>query len=148
MSGSQPILTGKCACGVICYKVLDEKLEEGFGPCHCSTCRAWSGGVYFGMKVTKYEIIDPQNMLQCWKSSDWAERAFCKQCGSSLFYRLTGDGPMKGVAYFGAGTLDHWNNEDLKLGSEIFIDSKPKAYSFEGTHPKLTKEEFMKMFES
>lgn len=136
-------LTGKCACGAVRYTV--HKDEGDVGPCHCGTCRAWTGGVFIGLQAGKDEAtFDGAENLSIWKSSDWAERAFCSKCGSSMFYRLTAPGPMQGEYHFGAGTLDDWSG--AKWVGEIFVDKKPETYAFAGDHPRMTEAEFMAQF--
>lgn len=133
-------LTGKCACGAVGYTIHKDQKEVG--PCHCDTCRKWTGGVFLGVQAGADEAtLTGEEHLTIWKSSDWAERAFCSKCGSSLFYRLTIPGPMHGEYHFGAGALEDWG--DLKMVGEIFIDKKPDAYEFAGDHPRLTTEEFL-----
>ena len=127
--------TGGCMCGAVRYTLQEEPTK--MGACHCSMCRRWSGGIYLGCETKPDGMVfeNPEN-LTIYQSSDWAERGFCKTCGSNLFYRLTIEGPMQGVYHFGAGTLD--NADDLELEGELFIDLKPSGYSFEqNTHLSL-----------
>jgi len=68
-------------------------------------------------------------------SSDWAERAWCDQCGSTLWYRLTIPGrEMYGVA---AGLFE--NAAGLTLKSESYIDRKPDGFSYAGDHNRITE---------
>ena len=61
-------------------------------------CRKFSGGVFLGLEVQPDDItFSGEDKLTVYKSSDWAERGFCSVCGSSVFYRVTAEGPMKGV---------------------------------------------------
>jgi hypothetical protein len=74
-------------------------------------------------------------------SSAWAERGFCKRCGSSLFYRLKQtDGYILHM-----GSFD--SQESFTISSEIYVDEKPAGYNVAGTHPRLTGEEFMASLE-
>lgn len=132
--------TGKCACGAIGYTVRKDTSEVG--PCHCATCRAWTGGVFMGLQAGKDEVaFEGEEHLSIWKSSDWAERGFCSKCGSSMFYRLTMPGPHQGDYHLGAGTLDDWTG--LTFAGEIYVDKKPDLYAFAGDHPRMTEAEFM-----
>ena len=70
-------------------------------------------------------------------SSDWAERGFCKHCGSNLFYRLK----ARNEYHLWLGTFD--DQKPFRLASEIFIDEKPDSYEFAGDHPRLTGEQMM-----
>ncbi|WP_300057038.1 GFA family protein [uncultured Roseobacter sp.] len=135
--------TGGCLCGAVTYTLKDEPAE--IGACHCNMCRKWSGGIYIGLeaKPDAVEIKGAEN-LTAYASSEWAERAFCTTCGSNLYYRVTASGPHEGTYHFGAGTVDDLG--DAKMTGELFIDNKPKGYSFaEKTH-QMTTEEVMAMF--
>jgi hypothetical protein len=73
-------------------------------------------------------------------SSDWAERTFCKVCGTSLYWRIRGTDEYS----FCAGTLD--DESGLELSTEIFIDEKPAYYAFANETKKLTAKEAMATF--
>lgn len=133
-------LKGKCLCGAVRYEVAKDGVEVGV--CHCGMCRAWSGGVYIGFEAKPGEIaFTGEEHVGTYRSSDWAERGFCKTCGASLFYRVTEAGPMQGVMHVAAGGLETWDG--ARLTSEIFVDQKPAAYDFAGDHPRMTEAEFL-----
>ena len=75
-------------------------------------------------------------------SSSWAERGFCKNCGTHLFYRMKDD--KINFMNFQLGTLD--NPDEFKFVTEIFIDKKPSCYSFSNATKKLTKKEVLDGF--
>jgi hypothetical protein len=58
-----------------------------------------------------------------------------------LFYRLTIDGPKKGMTNIAFGCLD--DRSGIELGYELFIDNKPSGYSFAGEHKRMTGDEVM-----
>ena len=62
--------------------------------------------------------------MPIYKSSEWAERAFCKVCGSVALLALQRPDEYS----FCAGTLD--DQSALELTTEIFIDEKPTNYAF------------------
>ena len=135
--------TGKCLCGAVTYEIAQEITE--IGACHCGSCRAWSGGVFIGAQAKGADVtIKGEEHVTRFASSDWAERAFCKTCGSSLFYRVTAPGPHHDHHHFGAGTLDDLSG--AKMTEEIFIDRKPDAYAFAGDTHKMTAAEMMALF--
>ena len=70
--------------------------------------------------------------------SDWAERGFCSQCGTNLFYWYA-DGDQYIMCI---GTFD--DTTPFTMAGEIYIDSKPPGYAFAGDHPRQTEEEFLK----
>ncbi|MFU1477514.1 GFA family protein [Roseovarius sp. C7] len=135
--------TGSCLCGSITYR-LDHAPETAHA-CHCGHCQKWSGGVNLSTEVpeTAFHITGGAEHLGTYKSSDWAERCFCTNCGSSIFSRITGEGPHQGMHYICIGTLDQ--TEGLRLDEEIFIDRKPAGYGFEGDRKRLTEADFLAM---
>lgn len=135
--------SGKCLCGAVRYKIVADVTEVG--ACHCGMCQAWSGGVFIGMQAAPGDVtITGEEALSVYASSPWAERAFCKICGSSVYYRVTAPGPHHGVYHFGAGGLEDWTG--VEMTEAIFIDKKPAGYSFAGMRKEMTEAEVMAMF--
>ena len=75
-------------------------------------------------------------------SSEWAERGFCRRCGSHLFYYLK----PAGQYILCVGSFD--DASPFTLAGEIYIDHKPPGYSFAGDHARLTEAEFLAKFQS
>ena len=83
-------------------------------------------------------ITDPA-AVNWYQSSEWAERGSCKNCGTTLFWRLQSDHGMTVVT---AGSLDR--NEELEpIEEHIYIDKKPPWYDFADDAPRLTSQEFL-----
>lgn len=137
--------TGSCLCGAVSFTAHTPITETS--ACHCAMCRKWSGGVFMGVVVPQdgMEITGAEH-IATFKSSDWAERAFCKTCGSSLFYRVTEEGPMQGEYHIGLGTLDDANG--IPFNTEFFIDLKPDSYHFgdSAARQQLSEEEVIALF--
>ena len=132
--------TGGCLCGAVRYALA--ALPTGLTACHCQMCRRHSGGVHLGFEIAAEGIaFDGAENIGTFQSSDWAERGFCRCCGSSLFWRMTAEGPMQGTISLGAGTLD--SHDGLTFEAEIYIDAKPDAYAFAGERPRLTEAEVL-----
>jgi hypothetical protein len=114
-------------------------VESHYHACHCTTCRRWGSGPLFCTTATGVRFKGVENLVR-YKSSDWAERGFCKNCGSHLFYWL------KAVDQYsiGAGCFDE--GDSLELSREIFIDQKPDSYALTGDHPRLTAAEVFAEF--
>ena len=138
-------LKGACLCGACTLTATPKSMN--MGACHCSMCRKWSGGIYLGTTAAPDAIhFKGTENITTYTSSPWAERAFCKICGSNLYYRVTAPGPQHGTYHFGFGTLD--TPGDAKLTGELFIDLKPSGYSFaEPTHA-MTEAEVLALFAS
>lgn len=127
-------MNGGCLCGAV--RFVAEGVSEDIHTCHCSMCRRWSGGPAFAIRTGVVDFEGAENLALV-ASSDWAERGFCSQCGSSLFFRL-----KEGDGYFMyMGAFD--DQSRFRLAGEIYIDSKPHGYAFAGEHPRLTEKEFL-----
>jgi len=126
---------GKCLCGNVSFSAPE---PHHIDICHCDMCRRWTGSAFIGVDYRDGGIkFEKNDSLKWFNSSDWAERGFCTNCGSSLFYRLKDNDSFLAIS---AGTLDLPSG--LKLEKEIFIDEKPDYYDFAGDQKKLTGAEF------
>ncbi|MDJ0786137.1 MAG: GFA family protein [Myxococcota bacterium] len=126
---------GRCLCGAV--ELTASQIEPHIHACHCSMCRRWSGGPALAVTVGSLEIRGEEN-VSVYDSSPWAERAFCKLCGTNLFYRIK----ETGMTVLWSGTLD--SADGLELAGEIYVDEKPGFYDLAGDHPRQTGEEFLK----
>lgn len=127
-------MQGKCLCGAVTFTAGG--VDPDVHACHCSMCRAWSGGPLLSVACQSVRF-DSDAELGRYPSSAWAERGFCRRCGSSLFYRLTG--PDQYIVSMGAFT----DQAPFHLASEIYVDEKPGSYDFAGSHPRMTGAEFL-----
>ena len=95
------IKTGGCLCGAVRF-ALRGKLRA-VSVCHCGQCRKWSGHLVAATAVARDGLTFTEDRGLKWhRSSDFARRGFCGECGSSLFWE--GDG-LNYTAVM-AGTLD------------------------------------------
>ncbi len=134
--------TGSCLCGAVRFTLAEE--PKSFGACHCGMCRKFSGGIELGVDVPPGGIVwEGEENIQTYTSSEWAERGFCRICGSSLFWRLTLPGPEQGQLALAAGALD--NLEGMRFDTEVFIDKKPDSYAFAGERTRMTEADVMAM---
>jgi hypothetical protein len=87
--------------------------------------------VHCGSDV-KFEGADK---ITTFRSSDWAERAFCSACGTHLYYRLIpANDHALSVGLFQDGP-------EFQFREQIFIDHKPRTYDFANATSKLTEAE-------
>ena len=124
-------LKSDCLCGGTRIEVTPDSCQ--IGACHCGMCRKWSGGPFMGIESAQIKVSGEH--VARYASSDWAERAFCKQCGTHLFYKLKSNN----MYYVPVGLFDE--NDDMVLSHEIFIDSKPHYYHFAEHTTNMTGEE-------
>ena len=129
---------GQCLCGEVQVTIKDVKPEVGV--CHCRMCRQWSGGPFLSIDAGKKIEITGENSVAVYNSSEWAERAFCKNCGSNLYYRFKGSDAHHVLV--GLFDLD----SELTLDHQIFVDQKPSYYNFSEKTKMLTAAQVMEMF--
>ena len=129
---------GQCLCGAVRFTVAVTKKE--IDACHCGMCRRWGGGPALSVTADGPPRFEDDSALGVYRSSDWAERVFCKTCGSSILWR-TVDGAFQSIP---AAILGE--PEDLPFSMEIFVDEKPAYYSFDGDREKMTGAEVFAAF--
>lgn len=129
---------GQCLCGAVTLDV--HSLQTHVGACHCGMCRHWGGGPLMALRCEGDVEIKGSSYITLFESSEWAERAFCNQCGTHLFYRL-----KQSQQYFlpaGLFELD----EELNFDHQVFIDKKPLYYHFANDTQNLTEAEVFAQF--
>ena len=131
--------TGQCLCGAVRFTA--ESVHTDVHACHCGMCRRWGGGPAFATSVGAV-VFEGEQHISRFNSSEWAERGFCKRCGTNLFYRLKDSNQH--VLWMGA--FD--DPAPFRVAGEIFIDEKPEGYALAGEHPRLTGEQFLKSIQS
>ncbi len=130
---SEPV-KGKCLCGAVEITLTDAHKE--IDVCHCSMCQQWVGSMYAGIECDGSNVIGEES-ITTYASSDWAERAFCSKCGSSLWYKFK----PTGARTFLAGLFDLPNNMPIK--QQIFVDEKPDWFDIAQDSPKKTGAEII-----
>jgi hypothetical protein len=134
---------GGCLCGAVRFQA--GLSSRSFGACHCQMCRRWTGSALLAISVPSAQIVwQGAEHIARFQSSDWAERANCRICGSALFYRVTGDGPGAGDTELPIGSFD--NADGLTFDSEIYVDLKPDCYDFAGSRPRLNEQQTLERF--
>ncbi|MCP5086171.1 MAG: GFA family protein [Rhodobacteraceae bacterium] len=122
--------TGSCECGSVTYKLTGEMRAPT--ACHCTQCRKTSGHYWAATQVASDNLtITRDEGLKWYRSSDWAERGFCQNCGSSLFWRRDGAGKTS----IGAGTLD--GATGLNTAKHICMADKGDYYEIADGLPQL-----------
>jgi hypothetical protein len=130
--------SGGCLCGAVRFTATP--LKTAMHACHCAVCRRWAGGPFMGVHCADDMDIQNTAELGVYVSSEWAERAFCRRCGSSLVWRLQNGGHV----VVSAQAFD--DPAAFVLAEEIFIDQKPPNYALAGDAPRLTGEEVFERF--
>ena len=133
----QAALSGACLCGAVRFHATPH--EMSMNVCHCGMCRKWTGGVFMSVHCDSVEITDAA-ALGVYASSEWAERLFCRTCGTSLLWRM----PGKSAAAVSLAAFD--DASAFAFTEEIFIDEKPALYAFANETEKKTGPEVMAAF--
>ncbi len=125
-------MQGSCLCGAVTIETPD---NTAMNACHCGMCRRWGSGPYFCIHGGADVQISGAHNISAFRSSEWAERAFCKVCGTHLFYRYlpTNDHELS-VGLF-------QNGREFQFMAQIFIDRKPASYAFANETSNLTEAE-------
>ena len=130
---------GSCNCGGVTYTVTGP-LREVIA-CHCTQCRKQSGHFYAATNVANGDLqIEESGALKWYAASPEAQRGFCRECGSALFWKPV-DGTHTSIL---VGTLDG-DAGGVKLDRHIFVADKGDYYEIsddlpqaEGRNPQLT----------
>ena len=130
--------TGSCLCGAVRVTVMNA--PDKVGACHCDMCRKWASGPYMEITCDSGVSFDGEENISVYESSDWAERGFCKICGSHLFYRLK----ETRQHMMAVGLFD--DQRELVFDNQVFIDKKPEFYSFSNKTKDLTEAQIFEMF--
>lgn len=128
-------LHGSCLCGNVQITIPDSSQE--ITVCHCHMCQKFFGGSFLSLQELTADqfTLTGEESVQRYSSSEWAERGFCKNCGSSLFYHA-----LEGEYFFPTGLFEEIVGT---ITEEIFYDKKPDFYQLNNSAKKVTEEEFL-----
>ena len=117
--------TGSCLCGAVAFEMhgpLDDVVA-----CHCTQCRKQTGNYWASTHCADADLkFTRQDGLKWFASSEDAKRGFCKECGSTLFWKKNGDHNTS----ICLGSID--GPSGLKLGGHIFTKDAGDYYVIAG----------------
>ena len=138
MSSENFMVNGSCLCEAVKLKMnLPEKVLNA---CHCGMCRKWTSGPLFTVESGESAHVEGRESISTYNSSEWAERSFCKNCGTHLFYHLKNTN----LYFYSAGLFKE--SADFKFKAQIYIDAKPACYEFSNKTETMTEAEVMAKF--
>ncbi len=111
---------GQCLCGAVSFNV--QFPSRWVAHCHCTMCQRAHGAAFVtwaSVNTAQCTLQDSQGHLRWYQSSAEAERGFCSQCGSSLFFRSS-----------------RWPGE-IHIARANFIDpldKEPQIHGYYDTH--------------
>jgi hypothetical protein len=130
MADEKAISQGGCLCGAVRYQVKG-RLRDIVN-CHCSMCQRLHGNFGPHSKARKVNIeVTKDDGLSWYKTSAVAQRGFCRNCGSSLFWQPF-DLDATGII---AGSLD--GPTHLKTLGHIFVGEKADFYEITDGLPQF-----------
>ncbi|MEL7199268.1 MAG: GFA family protein [Pseudomonadota bacterium] len=127
-------VSGRCLCGSV--TIILKNAHKEVDVCHCSMCQQWVGSMYAGIETDNFQVTGEDHISR-YQSSEWAERAFCSKCGSSLWYKFLPTGNRT----FLAGLFDL--PDGLPIKHQIFVDEKPDWYDLVQKSPMKTGAEII-----
>lgn len=126
---------GGCLCGAVRFRA--QVLTNEVGVCHCHMCQKWSGGISMMVAVDPQLVETGIKKISAYPSSEWGERLYCADCGSSLGWRMR-DGSSTNLSPAVFDDVD-----GFVLATEIYIDEKPEFYDLDNKARKVTGAEFL-----
>ena len=115
------VISGSCECRNMKFEIQGQ-IPDAVA-CHCSQCRKTSGHVWASVLVPDEQFTLLSDDTLKWRcSSEFANRGFCTECGSRLFYKHNEE---KSIAV-AAGTLDPPSG--LGFDRHIFVKDKGDYY--------------------
>ncbi len=123
-------LSGQCLCGAVTITVAGELGPVGY--CHCTQCRRQTGLYYAttNAPVDRVSITGQENISR-YRASSEADRAFCRICGSALYWK----GDRENTISLMAGLFD--SPTGLTGGYHIYCADKGDFYEINDGLPQF-----------
>lgn len=117
--------TGSCLCGAVRFEVRGN-LRPVIA-CHCTQCRKQTGTYMSATACADGELVfTRKDGLKWFRSSPEAQRGFCKECGSVLFWKADGSDTTS----ISAGAID--GATGVPLEGHIFCGTAGDYYEIAG----------------
>lgn len=91
-----------------------------------------------GVPTTEFAVTEGD--LGIVKSSEWAERGFCRDCGSNIYYFAFD----QGTPSVALGSLD--DTVGLRPRNQFFVDKRPEGFALGAETKEMTEAECMAFF--
>ena len=128
-NGVADVVAGGCLCGAVRYR-LQPPLRSVVA-CHCGQCRRTSGNYVSATAVPREKFaLSNDDGLKWYRSSEQAQRGFCAECGSSLFWSADG----RDTITIMSGTID--GQTGLTTVAHICVADKGDYYELNPSEPQ------------
>ncbi|MED5618447.1 GFA family protein [Ideonella sp. BN130291] len=131
-------LTGHCLCKAVTITVAGEH-DPRVGACHCRMCQRWTGGLFVCF-TAEVSTVTVTGEVTRYRSSDFAERAFCPRCGSHLWFNDVDERGEAKAYELMPGLFDAARGWPLR--SEIYVDRAMASLHLAGDHRRKTRAEY------
>ncbi|WP_299651119.1 GFA family protein [uncultured Tateyamaria sp.] len=121
-----PSKQGHCLCGAVQVQV--DGLADEISACFCDLCMRFGGGLQMGIEA-KPDTVRITGPVKSHRSSALAERAWCDDCGSPIWFRYVA-GRDHGYLELSPGLFS--NAGDARLTRVVYADRYPDGYWIEG----------------
>ncbi|MGL4404555.1 MAG: GFA family protein, partial [Notoacmeibacter sp.] len=126
------IQRGKCLCESVKFSTRGPL--RGVVYCHCTQCRRQTGHFLGATNVPNEQLeVTGKEHVKWFKSSDEAERGFCQNCGSVMFWKIEG----RGYTSVTAGLFE--NPTQLQGSMHIFVADKGDYYEINDGLPQYDR---------
>ena len=102
-------------------------------------CQRWSGGLFVCFTADA-AAVSVTGEVTCYRSSAFAERAFCARCGSHLWFNDVEEGCAPQSYELMPGLFDAAGSWPLR--SEIYVDRAMASLRLAGDHRRKTRAEY------
>ncbi|TCO69927.1 GFA family protein [Rhodovulum euryhalinum] len=125
-------LDGHCLCGAVHISAVPR--ASSVSACHCSVCRRWSGAAIWCLDAAPTDV-HVTGEVRTYRSSPFAERAFCPVCGTHLWIRDDREGYdlMPGLFEAASG---------FPLNHEVYADRAFAAVRLQGSHARISRADY------
>ena len=137
-SSSTSAITGHCLCGAVTIVVAGHH-DPRVGACHCRMCQRWSGGLFLCFTADASAVAITGEVTR-YRSSAFAERAFCARCGSHLWFNDVEEGGEPKSYELMPGLFDAARSWPLR--SEIYVDRAMASLHLLGDHRRKSRAEY------
>ncbi|WP_298916550.1 GFA family protein [uncultured Roseobacter sp.] len=144
MSEAPDTRSGQCMCGAV--RFVAKEVPKTISACHCQMCRRWTGSALLEVSVPEDAVTwEGVEHIVTRQSTPWAERAWCRECGSGVYFRMTAENEFSGTLDIPLGIFDDPNG--FEMTHEIFIDHKPDSFAYAGERRQLTRADCVAKFD-
>ena len=122
---------GRCLCGAVTVEAV---LSDEMGACFCDKCVRWSGSAMIGVDAEVGSVV-VSGPVKTYRSSSFAERAWCDTCGSNLWIRDDGKQYELMPGLFP-------NAGGARLTHVVYADRAPDGWNYAGDLKRVSAQDY------